>query len=107
MKTLNIHATCVLCAEAGQAFGTPPDAGVLLLGESGSGKSDLALRLIAMGATLVADDRCELFFNGGAVCARAPPAIAGPIEIRGVGIVTLPFAPDAPIALAARGTPAL
>jgi hypothetical protein len=73
----------------------------LLLGESGSGKSDLALRLIAMGARLVADDRCEIFFER-VLCARAPGKIAGLMEIRGLGIVTLPRVSVARIALVAR-----
>ena len=64
MTVVNIHASCVVCARAGAAFGVPEDAGVLLLGESGSGKSEAALRLIAIGAKLVADDRCELLFDG-------------------------------------------
>ena len=103
MTTANIHATCIVCAEAGRAFAAPADAGVLLLGESGAGKSDLALRLIAMGAQLVADDRCEIFFDR-VLCARAPRKIAGLMEIRGLGIATLPFVPSARVALVARAT---
>lgn len=103
MKVANIHAACIVCAEAGRAFATPADSGVLLLGESGSGKSDLALRLIAMGAQLVADDRCEIFFDR-VLRARAPSNIAGLMEIRGLGIATLPHVPIARIALVARAT---
>ena len=102
MNPVNIHASCIVCARAGAAFGAPEDVGVLILGESGTGKSDLALRLIAMGANLVADDRCEVSFDGAALRARAPRAIAGLIEIRGLGIVALPFATDVRIALVAR-----
>ncbi|HEX3431520.1 MAG TPA: hypothetical protein VHT03_11595 [Rhizomicrobium sp.] len=75
---------------------------MLLLGQSGSGKSDLALRLIAMGARLVADDRCEIFFDGNTLRARAPRSIAGVMEIRGLGIVGVPCASEARIALVVR-----
>jgi HPr kinase/phosphorylase len=97
---LNIHATCVLLSRAGQAFNAPRDAGILLLGESGAGKSDLALRMIAAGAELVADDRVDLSVEADALIARAPRNLAGIIEIRHVGIVTLPHAASAAIALA-------
>ncbi len=74
------HATCVELA------GT----GVLLRGPSGSGKSDLALRLVDGGARLVADDRVILEAESGAVFARAPAALAGLLEVRGVGIARMP-----------------
>ncbi len=80
-----IHGSCV--ARDG--------AGVLLLGPSGSGKSDLALRLIDRGFVLVADDRVEI----AAGIARPPPALAGLIEIRGLGIARLRHAPEARLAL--------
>ena len=102
MSTANIHASCVVCADAGAAFGASAEGGILLLGDSGSGKSDLALRLIAMGARLVADDRCEVFFDGSSLRARPPSGITGLMEIRGLGIVVLPSVPDARIALAVR-----
>lgn len=66
-------------------------AGVLLRGPSGAGKSDLALRLIDGGAVLVADDRITLSETGGNVVAAAPETIAGKLEVRGLGIVRLPF----------------
>ncbi len=88
-KSVNIHATCV-------RFG---GAGVLLIGRSGAGKSDLALRLIGRGAILVADDRCDMSVERDRLVARAPRTIAGLLEVRGVGIVTLPHAPRAAIAL--------
>ena len=100
MSAVNIHASCVVLADAGKAFGAPADAGVLILGESGKGKSDLALRLIERGAQLVADDRTELFPENGALMARAPAALAGLIEVRGVGIVALPFVTKAGVMLA-------
>ena len=79
MAEINIHASCV-------ALGAE---GVLLLGRSGAGKSDLALRLIDDGATLVADDRTILFTRRGALYARPPDSIKGLLEIRGLGILEL------------------
>lgn len=98
--TVNIHATCVSLRRAGRAFDAPPHAGVLLLGKSGAGKSDLALRLIALGAKLVSDDRTDLFVEGGGLFGRAPKTTKGLIEARGVGIVALPHAAKARVALA-------
>ena len=77
--TLQVHGTCVVLAEIG----------VLLCGPSGSGKSDLALRLIDGGARLVADDRVDLERRGNAIWATAPGKIAGLLEVRGIGIVHL------------------
>lgn len=71
-------------------------AGVLLLGPPGSGKSDLVLRLLDRGFVLVADDRVEI----DAGLARAPAALAGLLEVRGLGILRLPFLPAARLALA-------
>lgn len=77
-----IHATCI-------AVG---DAGVLLRGPAGSGKSDLALRLIDGGGELVADDVVDLTLAGpGQLRASAPPALAGLLEVRGIGPLRLPF----------------
>jgi serine kinase of HPr protein (carbohydrate metabolism regulator) len=75
---------------------------VLIEGRSGSGKSDLALRLIDRGATLVSDDYTLLVRRGGALFARAPETIAGRMEVRGIGIVTLPTVADVPVALIVR-----
>ena len=77
---INIHASCV--AVGGH--------GVLLLGTSGAGKSDIALMLLDAGAQLVADDRTILFVKKGLLHARAPDSIKGLLEIRGVGIVHRP-----------------
>lgn len=72
-----LHATCVACEARG----------LLILGASGSGKSSLALQLLAYGAELVADDRVELWREGQSVIAAAPAAIKGLIEARGLGLL--------------------
>jgi hypothetical protein len=72
-----LHASCVALA----------GAGVVLLGPSGIGKSDLALRLIDGGARLVADDRLVVERRGDRLIGRAPETIAGLIEVRGLGIM--------------------
>lgn len=91
-RQINIHASCV-------AIGSH---GVLLLGSSGAGKSDLALRLIDEGARLVADDRTILFVSKRALYAKAPASIKGLLEIRGLGIVELPARAAVKIALVVR-----
>lgn len=101
-SSINIHASCVVLGRAAEAFGASPDAGILLLGRSGAGKSDLALRLIELGSLLVADDRCEISADDETLWARPPRALAGLIEIRGVGIATLAFASEARVSLAVR-----
>jgi len=73
--------------------------GVLLRGPSGSGKSDLALRLIDDGARLVADDQTELHALAGGVRMSAPATIAGRLEVRGLGIVPVPWQASAPLRL--------
>src|ERR1700710_2758966 len=92
MTEANIHASCV-------AIG---NRGVLLLGPSGTGKSDLALRLIDEGAKLVADDRTILFLAKGVLHARCPASIKGLLEIRGLGIVKLPWRTKVKITLFVR-----
>ena len=62
---------------------------VLLRGPSGAGKSDLALRLLQAGGRLVSDDQTHLARRGRSLVATPPPALAGMIEARGVGIVRL------------------
>ena len=69
--------------------------GVLLIGPPGSGKSDLVLRLLDHGFELVADDRVEI--EGG--IASAPAALAGLLEVRGLGILRLPYRPSAKLVL--------
>ena len=92
MAEVNIHASCVAIGRRG----------VLLLGKSGAGKSDLALRLIDGGAVLVADDRTLLWVEKGALHACAPASIQGLLEIRGLGIVACPSRANVRIALAVR-----
>src|SRR5260221_10017200 len=99
---VNVHATCIRMGSAGAAFGAPSRAGVLLLGPSGAGKSDLALRLIAEGAELVSDDRVELFVHRRRLYARPPKRLAGLLEIRGIGIVEIPYAEKVRIDLVAE-----
>ncbi len=73
--------------------------GVLLRGPSGSGKSDLALRLIDGGARLVADDQTEVRCIDGGLRASAPRTIAGLLEVRGIGILSVPSLHSAPLGL--------
>jgi UPF0042 nucleotide-binding protein len=80
-----VHATCI-------AVGTDDGwRGVLLTGPSGSGKSDLALRLIDGGGRLVADDQTLLVREGPILLASAPATIAGMVEARGVDLLCLPL----------------
>ena len=72
---------------------------VLLTGPSGSGKSDLALRLLDRGFTLVSDDQTILRKDGDRLVASAPPNIAGKLEIRGIGIVDMDRVDNMPVAL--------
>lgn len=78
-ERLLMHATAI--AVDGDA--------VLLRGPSGAGKSDLALRLIETGARLVADDQTRVVRRGRGLIATAPAALAGLLEVRGVGILKL------------------
>ncbi|SIT15145.1 HPr kinase/phosphorylase [Insolitispirillum peregrinum] len=90
-----IHASCV-------ALG---DDGVLLRGPSGSGKSDLALRLIDQGAMLVGDDYCQYQARDGVLHASPQPTIPGLLEVRGLGIIRLPWRPEIPVRLIVDLTP--
>ena len=100
-----IHGTCL-------AVG---DAGVLLVGKPGSGKSDLALRLIdgqgsglsgaIRGARLVADDQVVVRRDGEALFASATPALRGKLEVRGLGIVDVASGDHVLLRLAVRLTP--
>jgi HPr kinase/phosphorylase len=84
--------------------------GVLILGPTGAGKSDLTLRLIDSGATLVADDVVELVREGHELLLSFPPEgpadLKGKMEVKGLGIMSVPVAPPAvPLALVVRSTP--
>lgn len=92
LSTETLHATGI--AIDGRA--------VLFEGPSGVGKSDLALRLIDRGATLISDDQTLLVRRGAELLARAPDRIRGQIEVRGLGIVTMPCVEDVPLALIVR-----
>ncbi len=72
---------------------------VLIVGPSGSGKSDLALRMLDRGFLLVSDDQTIIKKSGSRLTASAPPTIRGKLEIRGVGIVTMDQVDDQPVAL--------
>ena len=72
---------------------------VLITGPSGSGKSDLALRLLDRGFALVSDDQTLVRRDGDRLIASAPPSIAGKLEVRGIGIVEIDHAGDVPVAL--------
>jgi len=76
--------------------------GVLIEGPAGAGKSDLALRAVGQGFTLVADDRVRLWLSGGRLFGRAPAALEGLLEIRGLDVLRLPNLPLAEVALVAR-----
>lgn len=89
LSSETLHATTV-------AIG---DRAILLYGASGMGKSDLALRLIDRGATLVSDDYTLLKRVDGRLIATSPATIAGRMEVRGIGIIDLPHVGDTPVAL--------
>lgn len=89
LSSENLHASCV--ASEGRA--------VLIAGPSGSGKSDLALRMLDRGFTLVSDDRTIIRKEGSKLVTSAPETIKGKLEIRGIGIVDVETAQDAPLAL--------
>ena len=72
---------------------------VLISGPSGSGKSDLALRLLDRGFVLVSDDQTIVKKDGNRLLASAPPTIAGKLEVRGIGIVEIERTDDVPVAL--------
>jgi serine kinase of HPr protein (carbohydrate metabolism regulator) len=72
---------------------------VLITGRSGSGKSDLALRMLDRGFTLVSDDQTIVKKDGSRLIASAPPTIAGKLEIRGIGIVEMQRSENVPVAL--------
>lgn len=91
-----VHGTCVALGQRA----------ALLRGKPGSGKSDLALRFMALPAEgglrplLVADDQVVIETTGnGTLRASSPETIAGKIEVRGLGIVEVPHLAQAELAL--------
>lgn len=72
---------------------------VLISGPSGSGKSDLALRLLERGFALISDDQTVVKKQGDVLFASAPPSIAGKMEVRGIGILDMDHIDDVPIGL--------
>ncbi len=91
-----VHGTCVMLKEQG----------ILITGPSGSGKSDLALRLIDRGAQLVGDDYLEVSVQGTTLLASPPLRLAGKLEVRGIGICRFDYVAPAPLALHVRlGSP--
>ena len=80
------------------------DRAVLITGPSGSGKSDLALRLLDRGFTLVSDDQTVVRREENRLIASAPATIAGKLEIRGLGIVQMETTMDVPVMLINGGT---
>jgi serine kinase of HPr protein (carbohydrate metabolism regulator) len=75
------------------------DRAILITGPSGSGKSDLALRMLDRGFSLVSDDQTIVKKDGNRLVASAPPTIAGKLEIRGIGIVEMERSENVPVAL--------
>ena len=90
-EAVPMHASCV--AVKGR--------GLLIIGPSGSGKSALALQLIAWGADLVADDQTAISLSANTILARCPPALKGLIEARGVGILNVRSVAEAHVVLVA------
>lgn len=89
LSSETLHATTV--AKGGRA--------VIITGRSGSGKSDLALRLLDRGFVLVSDDQTYLCMANGKLVAAAPPTIKGKLEVRGIGIVELDSIDNVPVCL--------
>ena len=87
--TNNIHGTCV----------TFRGMGILIRGSSGTGKSDLALRLIDNNAKLVSDDQVLAVVKNGKIILSSPRSIAGKIEVRGLGIITMRYVKSSTLAL--------
>ncbi len=90
-----LHASCVDINHKG----------ILLLGPSGSGKSDISLRLINLGGVLVSDDQVELQSRNGFLQASPPATIRGLLEVRGIGIIKIPFCSVSLIHLAVKLVP--
>jgi len=92
MKKETCHASCVAVN----------GAGILISGPSGSGKSDLALRLIDRGAILISDDYVELCRHDDQLWMEAPVKILGKIEVRSLGIFNCEHISKIPLMLQVR-----
>lgn len=88
-ETVLLHASCV----------SVNGNGVLICGAAGSGKSSLALNLIALGAELVTDDQTLIRRENKNLIARCPETISHLIEARGLGILTPPTRSDVALTL--------
>jgi serine kinase of HPr protein (carbohydrate metabolism regulator) len=97
LSSETLHATSI-------AIG---DRAVIIVGPSGSGKSDLALRLIDRGATLISDDQTLVRLVNGEILATSFGTIKGKMEVRGIGIIECSSVADIPVALIVdlRSTP--
>ncbi|MFT3996531.1 MAG: HPr kinase/phosphatase C-terminal domain-containing protein [Asticcacaulis sp.] len=93
MSRIIIHATSLTVPIRGQW------RGVLLMGPSGVGKSDLALRALEAGFRLISDDYSVLWVSGDHIFASAPETIAGRMEVRGIGIMGQGARPQTRISL--------
>lgn len=91
-----LHVGMIACRVAGDW------RGALIEGPSGVGKSDLALRALDQGFSLVSDDYTVVFTSNGKLYGRAPDALAGLIEARGVGVLSQPCLPFCRVRLLVR-----
>ena len=89
LETGLIHATAV----------DVDGAGLLILGRSGSGKSGLALEMMALGADLISDDQVMLSRSGDRITAEPAETLKGRIEARNIGILETSYKPSAEIVL--------
>src|SRR5215213_11659333 len=100
MNQMNPAAGPRISAETVHASTVAKDGrAVLISGPSGSGKSDLALRLLDRGFTLVSDDQTIVKKDGDRLLASAPPTIAGKLEVRGIGMVEMERVENVGVAL--------
>jgi len=93
LSSETIHASCIAIDMGGRM------RGVLIAGQSGAGKSDLALRLIDRGARLVSDDYSFIRRLDGRIVASPPDTIRGKIEVRGLGIMPVDNLAEVEVAL--------
>tara|TARA_B100000963_G_C22629433_1_gene674110 strand:+ start:2584 stop:3009 length:426 start_codon:yes stop_codon:yes gene_type:complete len=94
MQSKRIHSTSVVLE----------DNGVLIIGDSGSGKSDLALRLIDSGATLISDDVTICKKRSNQITLSCPKETKGLLEVREVGIITVPYVEEVKLIMVVKLT---